>query len=284
MKLIGFTGIYGALLLVAALSALVVPKPFSDRARAQLQMLFTPVSSPVRSLAAAVYDRVNPPPADLERTGSPRPYQQIAEENRELRVQVAYLTEQLQSLQQLNADREALGSLRQWSRPMRVAAADPGGRKSISLQGPIEGIKPGMAVLYPGGLAGKIDRAGFSGGLQAQLVTDRTFRVIAKFGRLERQGDSVVFRFLSEAKVVLQGDGDRALRAQNVARETLQEMGLREGDFAVVADVEYPDVLQGYRIGQVTSVKPSRSPQFMSVEVSPDPRLMVLQEVMVLVR
>lgn len=285
MRSLSFNRIYVALVLVAALSALVVPKPFSDRGRAQLQILFTPVSSPVRAVAAQIHGRLSPPPADPERGGSsPRPYQQIAEENRELRVQITHLTDQLHRLQQINADREALGSLRVWSRPLRVAGADPGGRKAISLQGPVEGIRPGMAVLYPGGLAGKIDRVGWSGGVQAQLVTDRTFRIIARFGRLEREGDAVSFRFLSEASFLLEGDGQSAMVARTITRESIQEMGLREGDFAVVADVEYAEVVQGYRIGQVTGIQPTKSPQFMAVEVAPDPRLMALQEVMVLVK
>lgn len=282
--MITFNRIYIALLLVAVLSALVVPKPFSDRGRAQLQILFTPISGPIHAIASRTYDRINPPSADPEQRGRPRPYQQIADENRELRVQIGHLTDQLHRLQQINADREALGSLRQWSRPLRVAGSDPGGRKSISLQGEVEGIRAGMAVLYPGGLAGRIDRVGFSGGIQAQLVTDRTFRVIARFGRLEREGDAVSFRFLSEAKVLLEGDGEEGLIARTVTRDSLQEMGLREGDFAVLADVDYAEVLQGYRIGQVTAIRPTKSPQFMAVHVAPDPRLMALREVMVLVR
>lgn len=40
---------------------------------------------------------------------------------------------------------------------MSVAGKDTGWRKALSLQGEVEGIKPGMAVLYPGGLVGKID-------------------------------------------------------------------------------------------------------------------------------
>jgi len=283
MRWVTFNRLYAALLLVALASALGVPKPFPPQLRAQLQRLFAPVSGAVYALAHSLDQRLRPAPRDPESSpGGPRSYQQVTEENTALRLHIAHLTEQLHQLQQINADRAVLGSLREFSRPMRVVGADPGGRKSISIDGPIEGIRPGMAVLYPGGLAGRIDRVGFSGGLQAQLVTDRTFRIEARFGRIEPE--TTGFRMLSEVPVLLEGDGRSSLIGRNIPMEDVTEMGLAVGDFALIADLDYPDILQGYRIGRVGEIRPARSALFAEIVVTPHGRILTLSEVMVLVR
>ena len=216
--------------------------------------------------------------------GSQRTYQQIAEENSDLRVQIAHITEQFRQLERLNTDREMLGALRDLSRPMRVVGSDIGWRKALSLQGPVEGIKPGMAVLYPGGLAGKIDRVGYTMGAQAQLVIDSTYRLTVRFGRLERIDGRDGFRILSDALTLLEGDGVDAMVSRNMSEKDAAAAGIATGDFAILADDDYPQVLQGYRIGQVVSIKPSRAPQHLEITVTPSANLMKLSEVMVLLR
>lgn len=285
MRWLTFNKIYLALLLVAVVSVLGNPKPFTDRGRAQLQRLFAPVSYPVRLAAGAAFRRLNPSPPDVESpTGAPRTYQDVVNENRELRLEIAHLTEQLHRLEQINADREALGSLRDLCRPMRVVGSDTGLRKSISLQGDVNGIKTGMAVLCPNGLAGKVDRVGWSGGAQAQLVTDGAFRVLARFGRLEHSGDQATFRVLSEKAVLLEGDGKQGMIARSVAAKDVESSGIRAGDWAMIADDDYPTIVQGYRIGQVSGVKPSKTPQFVDVTISLLQDPLKLREAMVLVR
>lgn len=285
MRHLTFTKLYIALLLVALASALANPKPFASKGRAQLQRLFAPVSYPARQASIAIANRFFPQRSDVESPSSAqRTYQQIAEENRDLRVEIAHITEQLRQLERLNADRELLGALRARSRPMKVVGADIGWRKALSLQGPVEGIKPGMAVLYPGGLAGRIDRVGWNMGAQAQLVIDRTYRITVRFGRVERKDGRDSYRMVSEALTLLEGNGVDALVSRTMSEKDANAAGLAPGDFAVLADNDYPSSLQGYRIGQVTSIKPSRAAQHVEVTVTPPVDLMKLSEVMVLVK
>lgn len=285
MRFVTFNKIYAALLLVAIASVLANPKSLTDKARAQLQRLFTPVSLPARYVSLKVYERLSPPRADGERpSNAQRSYQQIADENRDLRVEVARLTEQLRRLERLNADRESLGALREVSRPMSVAGKDTGWRKALSLQGEVEGIKPGMAVLYPGGLVGKIDRVGWSMGAQAQLITDSTFRLLARFGRLEQHDGQTGFRLLTEMPTLLEGNGRDGMVARQMAEKDAQAAGLKPGDFAVVADDDYPDILQGFRVGMISAIVPSRSPQYVEIRIAPAADLLSLSEVMVLLK
>ena len=285
MHFFTFNRIYLALLLMALASALANPKPFTGKGRAQLQRLFAPVSYPARQASIAISNRLAPSRADLESPPTAqRTYLQIAEENRDLRVQIAHITEQFRRLEKLNTDREMLGSLRELSRPMRVVGADVGWRKALSLQGSIDGIKPGMAVLYPGGLAGKIDRVGWSMGAQAQLVIDSTYRLTARFGRIERKDGADSFRVLSDGLTLFEGNGVDAVVSRNMSEKDVDAAGIAPGDFAILADDDYPSALQGYRIGQVTSIKPSRAPQHVEITVTPSVNLMKLSEVMVLIK
>lgn len=285
MRWITFNKVYLALVLVAIISAVIVPKPFTDKGRAQVQRLFAPVSYPVRIAAGAVYRRVGSAPSDLENpTGAPRTYQQVVTENRELRTEIAHITEQLRKLQQINADREALGSLREFCRPMRVVGNDPGLRKAISLQGDVKDLKPGMAVLCRDGLVGRIDRVGWSGGAQAQLINDGAFRILARFGRLEASGDAVRFRILSDQTMLLEGDGKSGLVARMVSEKDATAAGITPGDWAMVADEDYPAIAHGYRIGKVTYVRPGRKPGFVEIGVASQRDLANLRDVMVLAR
>lgn len=295
MRWVTFNKMYIALLVAALMSALVVPKRVTDQGRAQAQALFAPVSYPVRVVAGGVYRRMNPAPLDVENpTGKPRTYQQVIDENRDLRMQVARMTERLRQLEELNADREAMGALRELCRPMKVDGADVANdRKSLSLKGDVKGLRPGMAVLYKGGLAGKIDRVGWSGGAQVQLVTDRGFKILAKFGRLEYVGDETKFRIVSEQKVLLEGNGSKGMVSRgegdgmvvrNLSQKDLEEMGVQTGDWALIADDEYGPAAQGYRIGQVQVVKPAKAAKFVELGVLPQVDPSKLQEVMVLTR
>lgn len=283
MPRITFNKIYLALIIVAVISAVIVPKRVTDRSRAQAQRFFAPVSYPVRVVAGGIYRRFNPAPLDVERpTGAPRTYQQIVDENQDLRLQIARMTEQLRRLQELNADREALGTLRELCRPMTVVGSDTSMRKALNLQGDAQGLKVGMAVLYRDGLAGKIDRLPWSGGAQALLVTDRGFRILAKFGRLEGKGEAMRFRILSEKKVLLEGNGSTGLVSRNVTEQDVREIGVDAGDWALIADEEYGPEAQGYRIGRVESVRPGKVAKFMEISVATQRDPAKLQEVMVL--
>jgi cell shape-determining protein MreC len=284
MRQLTFNKVYIGLLTIALISALVVPKPISSSATAGLARFFAPVSWSVRLVIGPVYRRLHPEPLDIESpTGVPRTYQQIAQENRELRVALANMTEENRRLQEINGQREALGPLKQYARMMRVVGTDTSQRRSLSLQGNIEGLRAGMAVLYIGGLVGKLDRIGWAGGAQVQLVTDRGFRIGARFGRII--AGEARYQPIGEFACVVSGNGRSGMVARNVQMKALSEAGLVVGDWAVVADADFPAGLQGYRIGQVTAIRPSRSsPLFAEIDLKTQENLELLPEVMVLVR
>src|ERR1035437_4700129 len=132
MAWITFNKIYAGLLIVAVVSAMIVPKPFSDKARAQIQRVFMPITYPIHTVASVVARRISPRPIEVERAGGgPRTYQEIADENRDLRMEVAHLTEQLRKLQEINADRAAIGPIREHCRPLQVDGEDAGMRKAL---------------------------------------------------------------------------------------------------------------------------------------------------------
>ena len=286
MRWLTFNKVYLALLVIAAISALVVPKPISRQAQGQLETVLGLVNRPVRFAANAVHTRLNPQRPDLERpANAARTYLEIAEENRELRIELANLMQQLKRLQAINDDREAIGSLRPYCRPLRVDGADSALRRSLVVKGDLKGLRAGMAVLYPGGLAGRLDRVGWGGAAQVQLVTDKSSRMTARFGRWTAARNATAFQEIGGFTTLLEGDGKASMVARTVEMKQVRENGLKVGDWAILADSDYPAALQGYRIGQVVKISPSRStPLYAEVTVEPQVNLLMLAEVMVLVR
>ena len=69
----------------------------------------------------------------------------------------AQLTNELERLQKLNADREGMGSLQSYCTPVAVIAPEAGNRESIAVGGSsLAGLKSDMCVLYSGGIVGKL--------------------------------------------------------------------------------------------------------------------------------
>ena len=287
MRYFTFNKIYLALLLLAAISVFALPKPIPTRMTQQLQWLFAPVSRAVRVVVSPIYGRLHPERRDVESPAdAPRTYAEIAQENRELRLALANLTQQLEYLQEINSLREQLGPLRQISRPMRVIGVDSSPvRRSLAVQGLTEGIKTGMAVLYAGGMVGRIDRVGWGNAAQVQLISDTGYRIGGHFGRQVNEDGQLRFKDLGTFHCVVEGNGKRGMIIHNVKMAEVNAAGVAVGDWAVVADGDYPQVLQGYRIAQVTAIRPSRSTLlFAEMDLEPQTNLQMLTEVMVLTR
>jgi cell shape-determining protein MreC len=70
---------------------------------------------------------------------------------------------------------------------------------------------------------------------------------------------------------------------RNVQMSDVTSAGVAIHDWVVVADSEYPDLLQGYRVAEVVRIRKSRStPMFAEIDVKPQGNLLTLNEVMVL--
>lgn len=282
MEKLTFNKVFAALLVIAVISVLIVPKPASDRAKRRFQRVFEPVSRPLRLVLGPVYNHFNPQPPEVQ---GPRTYAELAAENQQLRLLVASLMAQLQKLQQLNAVRDAMGDLRDITRPMKVVGIDTSTvRKSIVLQGATQDLHIGQAVLHKDGLAGRLDRIGVSGGAQAQLLSDPAFRITARFGRFASVDGQVRFQQIGEFACLLEGDGRQGMTAHNVTMKQARDAALAVGDWAVIADGDYPTILQGYRIGQISAISPAKAPLFAQITVKPPANLLTLPEVMVLLK
>jgi cell shape-determining protein MreC len=288
-----FNHIFVLLLLLAAIGAVVVPVGTGDGARAVVAGVFAPVSWPARGVAGWVHDSVRGDRAvddEAMAEGKARTVDQLRGENELLRLTVASLSSQLDSLKQLNADRRMLGNVRPLCEPFSVVGTDSGPRQSLILQTLGRGaVSPRQPVLYSGGIAGRVERTGV-GSAVVRLVTDRDFRVTGGFGRFEREGavakGRVIFKELKlshSQPPLLEGTGRGTMRIQNVDMKQAEAAHLAPGDWVVLADPDWPPQLQGYKLGQIESIdsRPS-APLFALIQVRPARDLMELREVMVM--
>jgi len=79
------------------------------------------------------------------------------------------------------------------------------------------------------------------------------------------------------------GIGNGMMAARLMHMKDVTEAHLQENDWVVLDDREWPEVLQGWRVGRVTSIEPRRdAPGFAEIRIEPSTNLMQLREVMVM--
>jgi hypothetical protein len=277
MRWLRFSHVFVVLMAMALVSVLALPNRQSNTLRATVQMVF--LTQPVRAFASSLTGMLRRSPhPDIEAPGNvTRTYHEIVEENRAMRVALAHLAGQLEQLREISADRQALASLKQYCRPMQVTGGDAGLRRSLIIQGRMDGLRPGMAVIHAGGLVGRLDRVGWAGGAQVQLVTDRAFRTTVRFVQFRGGRVSPV----PDLTGLLEGDGRDGMMIRNIPMRSA-EGKIAAGDFVVIGDREFPQLLQSYRIGEIVSIAPSRDyALFAEITVRPLRDLQKLREVMV---
>jgi cell shape-determining protein MreC len=283
MSYLRFNHVFIGLMLLSFLSAFMIAPAATDRLRAQVQNIFAPVALPVNRFAALITARFShSQPRDDGSPAKPRTPNELILENEQLRTQIASMQGQIALLQQRDAERAKFGDLRDFCTPFAVIGADGGVRNSLMLSGSsIDGLQIGMPVLYAGGLAGRISRVGV-GGAQALLVTDPQCKLTVVFARFGKKTDGTTeFRRLSTEAVLVQGSGAGILISRLMAR-TAADLEVKLGDWVVLSDRDWPPQLDGYRIGYVAAITPSRDPGFMDVKIQPEQNLMNLREVMVM--
>lgn len=286
-----FIHVYWFLMALGMVGVLFLPAGGGSRLeglRAQIQGIYRPVSAPVRWVAARVgalwrADR----PVDEGSVGErPRSMGDLIEENRQLRLLAANLSAQLSALKELSADRRQVGRVLPLCEPFAVAGGDPGGRQSLSLSGgTVAGIQRGQAVLYAGGIAGRISRAG-AGGSQVQLVTDEGFGATGSFARyVTDDKGQISFVALSAPAALVRGAGGGLMRIGMLSMRQVKAAGLEVGDWVVLNDADWPAILQGYRLGRISAIRElAEQPQFADIQVRPAGDLTGLREVMVMVK
>jgi cell shape-determining protein MreC len=275
-----FDHIFAALLAICVVTAFVLPSRYANRAHLEVAVLFAPVSMPAGAIARRAHDSLSP-----DRTADNRPDQDIRRENEELREQLARMTEQLKDLQARNDERSKIGPLREFCTPFAVIGGDPGARESLQIRASsLQGLSDGMAALYTFGLAGRVQRAGIAGA-QVQLVTDTGFTVRVSARRIQSANGEIVAiprqRFLR----VVEGIGRNRMIIPRVTMEQVDAAGLRPGDVLVLDDPDWPMILKGTQIGQITSIEKSKThPGFADIHAEPPQVLLRLGEVLVLTK
>ena len=272
-----FNRVYATLLGGAFLCAFVLPSSLTDPARLHLAGLFNPLSSPVRHIAAAI-DRPLTPSAAVD----PRGTDDLARENDELRQEIARLQADVDRLQKLEAERQELGDLKAQCVRVAVAGNDSGGRDALLLAastiGPLDQDAP---VLYSGGLAGRLDAR--LGGARVRLLTDDGVAMTGAFIRFVDSGGTIVATRLTAPTPLVRGLGHGELAIVGMKWTDAATAGIREGDWVVLSDPDWPQAVQGTRLGRVVSCERSRQTQlFADIRLQPEADLSRLADVWVL--
>lgn len=270
-------------MLLSFLSGFIISPRISSRAQASVQNIFSPVARPVGAIAHWTHDRFSHDAVrDLGSPGATRTSAELIVENNRLRIRLASIQGQLERLRERDAEREKLGDVRDLCSPFNVIGADSGPRDSLMLGATsFDHVAEAMPVLYPGGIAGRVWRAGI-GGVQVMLVTDSQSKLTASFARFTKSPDGTPeFKPLAADAILVQGTGNKKMTAQ-ISQRMAGEIGVRLEDWVVLSDRDWPTALQGYRVGRVTQVTPARSPGFVIIRIEPDSDLMRLREVMVM--
>lgn len=284
-----FNQVFTALLLLSAISALFVPQRFTSPLRALFQNIFAPVSYPVRAVASGIASRVSdqhPVDDGADDPAHPRSADQLIQENTDLRMSVASLSKQLMDLQQRDAERRQVGPVLELCRPFAVTGTDPGTRRGLLIRGTtLAGVRQGMPALYPGGIAGRIGRAGV-GGSTVELVTDSAFACTVGFARFSKnEQGQLVFVNLKTPPALMRGTGRDGMSINSINRKDVESAGIEVGDWVILDDPDWPVPVQGYRIGKVVA-RHNRldAPLFVDLQVQPVGDLLTLREVMVMVK
>jgi cell shape-determining protein MreC len=274
MSQIRFNQAFIGLVAAGVLGSFIIPPSITGRAQGKVDILLKPIAGPVRGIAGMFKDRWGdktlPPGETVQRSDA-----QLSKENAELKQQVIFLTEQIHNLQLVEEERKRLGKLLDYFKPVGVIGGDPSAdRESLSIM-PSTGVdtSPGMPVICNDGLVGR-----FVEGRRVRLITDRDFIITGQFGRWEK-GKWIA---IPTPKPSLHGIGRGAMRVENLTLEDAKQ--IKPDDWVIIADtVDYPDILQGRKIGQVDSVRalPGKA-LFAEIIVKPTVNLRQLSEVLVI--
>lgn len=273
MPQLRFNHVFFGLMALGLASSYLISPSVTNRAKGKAELLLLPVVKPVSGIGSWFNDKYAqkklPPGETRSRADS-----ELMLENHELRQQVVFLTQQLEELRLVQAERKRLGKLLDYFVPVGVIGADASpGRESLAIL-PASGtvMSPDSPVMCAEGLVGKIVE-----GRRVRLATDKDFAVTGRFGRYENNQ----WVWLNIPKASARGGGQGVLRVDHL---TLKEVeSLKPGDWIVIAEPDWPDIVQGRQIGQVESKRPLPSkPVFAEVIVKPRTDLRKLREVLVM--
>jgi cell shape-determining protein MreC len=282
MRRIRFNQVFSLAFLICVISAFVLPER-SDQSWNNAEIIFAPVAAPARRVAAWLGGTFRPQ-TQIDRRNDA----DIRRENQELKAELAQLQSQLQAVAKMAAERRQLGPLLNDCVAAPVIGADSGDRQALNVRQsePAE-LQAGQAVVCPFGMVGRIVSAS-PAGAKVRLITDKSARPISvSFGRLLRQSDGqYLFQRLQTEKTLVYGNGENQLIArQGLTIVQVKSSDLRVGDWAVLDDADFPLVLEGLRVGQITDIRASlTAPLYADVFLQPVANLAELQQVLVVIK
>jgi hypothetical protein len=284
MSAIKFKHVFGALLFLSALSAFVIPEKYASAVQPQVQGLFYPVAKPVGSLARWVHGNLGARPVKDGRST-----QTLLEENDSLRQEVAAMMRELDELRRRDAELETLGPLRERCTLFSVVGADAAGRDGLLLSGStLEGLRQGQAVLFPGGIVGRIQRSPGIAGAQVRLITDRGMRMEAFCVGFTRDAAGATKREqVPIPPIIVEGIGQGAMRcATALTMEEVNVAKLKEGDMVFLdKDDEWDKAVHFRRLGKIVRIeRQAASRLHAEIRIEPTSTLLGLQEVMVMTK
>lgn len=198
----------------------------------------------------------------------------VEAQNEHLRERVAGLEADVVRLAELERANDRLSEVLQFRselevevRGARVIARDPQHwfRSIVIDLGRRDGIRPGMAVLAPGGVVGRVlDVARTTS--RVMLLTDNDSGIAAIVQRTRAEG-------------VVHGARDQGCRMNYLRRD----VDVKLGDRVVTSGLDgiFP---KGISIGEVVEVVPEHRDLLLSARVRPSVRLAELEEVLVVMR
>ncbi len=301
MNSLRFQHVYYGLLALAAMFAFVIPSRASDRLRANVQTLFWPVARPAHLIGLRVSHLRSPSVVRDEGARdpeTPRDRSALIAENSTLRVQLANLSGRIAQLEALDKVLASVGDVRALCERFSVVgtSADASPRDLLHIAASsLQDVSPRMPVLYGdpsggaaatgGGIAGLVDRVE-AGGATVKLITDRSFGVRVGFARFVQKSDGAIeFVMIAAPRVLAVGDGNGRLSIANLSWQQAKDSALREGDWVVLDDEDWPAVMQRYRIGRIEKIEPAaKGAGYPLIKIIPPVTLTSLRDVMVMVR
>jgi cell shape-determining protein MreC len=280
-----FNHMFIFIMAVSALSALVLPRGMADGLRSTMDNVLMPVAYPVGSLAGAIDSHFEAPrPPIRGADGKIASDAELRDEVERDRVIIGNLSERIDGLRRQLNENKSLGSIAQYCRRFTVWGAQPGPRNILNITGSSgDGLRDGMAVINSYGMVGRIASAGV-GGARVQLITDSRFvaaGAIKRYRPDSRQG----YLTLQTPPFTVAGDGAGGLVITNLKRTDVKAAGIREHDWVTLYDHDYPDIVQGLKLGEIVSItEQRRNPLFVEIAVHPFSDLMHLKDVMVVIR
>ena len=280
MRQLKFQHVFASLMLLSFVCAFIFPRQTSPN-RPLLHVLFAPVSRPAAAMGDSIRGRFDKKPIEDE-----RPDEDIRVENERLRAELVYQAQQLNLLKKINADRAALGSIRELCTPVAVIGGDSSGLRQTLLIGPVGGdddVQANQTVLYGDGVAGRVEYVGAAGAV-VRLITDNGATVAGSFCRYEGTEDGgLSLRRIQSTPAILQGVSDNRMVVTNLYQSEIDSAKIQVGDWVTLADNKFPEPVQGYMLGKVVSIRAlPKNALYAELQVEPQGALTRLREVMVL--